>query len=193
MNIGIIGAGNVGSILGELWVKAGHHVMFSFSRNPERLQKLASQIGTNATSGTPAEAVNFADVILFAPNFSLAEAAISQTGSLAGKVVIDTTNPYRLDDGNLIRLVDESISGAETLQKLMPGARLVKAYSSFRPSALRRLAEKPVEERLAVAIASNDEAAKAIVTQLANDSGGLRSRRLTKLSFDGNSRPFFPQ
>lgn len=89
------------------------------------------------------------------------------------QIVIDTTNPYGLDeDGNLVRLVDESISGAETLQKLMPGARLVKAYSSFRPSALRQLSQKPIEERLAVAIASDDEAATKIVAQLAEDSGG---------------------
>ena len=56
MNIGIIGSGNVGSTLGELWAKAGHQVMFSFSRHPERLQTLAKRIGFNATSGTPAEA-----------------------------------------------------------------------------------------------------------------------------------------
>ena len=52
MNIGIIGFGNVGDALGELWAKAGHYVMFSFSRDPERLRILASQIGDNAiTSG----------------------------------------------------------------------------------------------------------------------------------------------
>jgi 8-hydroxy-5-deazaflavin:NADPH oxidoreductase len=88
MNIGIIGSGNVGSTLGELWAKAGHQVMFSFSRHPERLQTLATQIGSNAMSGTPAEAVNFADVVLFAPNFWLAQKAIAQAGSLAGKIVI---------------------------------------------------------------------------------------------------------
>ena len=95
MNIGIIGSGNVGSTLGEMWAKAGHQVMFSFSRDPERLRALADKIGTNATSGSPAEAANFADVILFAPNFWSAETAIAQAGSLAGKIVIDTTNPYR--------------------------------------------------------------------------------------------------
>lgn len=173
MNIGIIGSGNVGGTLGELWVKAGHHVMFSFSRDLERLRILASQIGDNATSGTPAEAANFGDVILFAPNFWSAETAIAQAGSLAGKIVIDTTNPYRWgEEEGLIRMVHESISGVETLQKLMPGARLVKAYSSFRPTALHQLAAGPVEKRVAVAIATNDTAAKAIVAQLAEDSGG---------------------
>ena len=52
MNIGIIGSGNGGSTLGKLWAKAGHQVMFSFSRDLERLQTLAAQIGPNAMSGT---------------------------------------------------------------------------------------------------------------------------------------------
>lgn len=173
MNIGIIGSGNVGSTLGELWAKAGHQVMFSFSRHPERLQTLANRIGSNATSGTPAEAANFADIVLFAPNFWLVQEAIAQAGSLAGKIVIDTTNPYRWgENGGIVRMISENISGAETIQKLMPGARLVKAYSSFQPSALQRLAERPLDQRLAVAIASDDEAAKAIVAELAKDSGG---------------------
>lgn len=173
MNIGIIGSGNVGSTLGEIWAKAGHQVMFSFSRHPERLQILATQIGSNAMSGTPAEAVNFADVVLFAPNFWLVQEAIAQAGSLAGKIVIDATNPYRWgENGSIVRMVNENISGAENIQKLMPGARLVKAYSSFQPSALRRSAEHSLERRLAIAIASDDEAAKTMVAQLAEDNGG---------------------
>lgn len=173
MNIGIIGSGTVGGTLGGLWAKAGHHVMFSFSHDSKRLRTLASQIGDNATSGTPAEAANFGDVILFAPNFWSAKVAIAQAGSLAGKIVIDTTNPYRWsEEEGLIRMVHESVSGVETLEKLMPGARLVKAYSSFRPTALLQLATEPMEKRLAVAISTNDAAAKSTVTQLVEDSGG---------------------
>jgi hypothetical protein len=173
MNIGIIGSGKVGSTLGTRWANAGHQVIFSFSRHPERLKELAQQIGHHAYSGTPAEAANFGEVVLFAPNFWSAPEAIAQAGSLAGKIVIDTTNPYRWGDNRkLVRMVDETISGAEVLLKQMPGARLVKAYSSFQPSALQRLANYPREGRLAVAIASDDDTAKAIVAQLAEDSGG---------------------
>jgi predicted dinucleotide-binding enzyme len=173
MNIGIIGSGNVGSTLGKLWAKAGHQVMFSFSRHPERLQTLARQIGSNATNGTPAEAANFADVVLFAPNFWLAQEAIAQAGSLAGKIVIDATNPYRWgENGSIVRMVSETTSGAETIQKWMPGARLVKAYSSFQPKSLEQSLDRPLEQRLVIAIASDDEAAKAVVAQLAENSGG---------------------
>jgi predicted dinucleotide-binding enzyme len=190
MNLGIIGSGNVGSTLGELWAKAGHQVMFSFSRDPERLQTLAKQIGSNAMAGTPAEAANFADVVLLAPNFWLIQEVIAQAGSLAGKVVIDATNPYRWNDnGGIVRMIGENISGAETIQKLLPGARLVKAYSSFQPNALRQSVERPLEQRLAVAIASDDEVAKTIVAQLAEDNGGrpfdlgsLRNASLMEIS-----------
>ncbi|MCU0532633.1 MAG: NADPH-dependent F420 reductase [Hydrococcus sp. Prado102] len=173
MKIGIIGSGKVGSKLGELWVKAGHQVMFSFSRNPERLKALAEQMGSNARHGTPAEAVQFGEVILLAPNFSLAPEAVNQAGSLAGKIVIDTTNPYRLGENNeLVRMVDENASAAEEILKLVPGARLVKAFSSFQPSSLQRLADRASEQRLAVAIASDDDEAKAIVSKLAEDCKG---------------------
>lgn len=172
MNIGIVGSGEVGRTLGELWAKAGHHVMFSFSRHPERLEQLAQQIGQNAHSGTPAEATNFGEVVLLAPNFWLVQEAIAQAGSLAGKIVIDTTNPYGWNEnGSMVRMVSENISGAETILKLMPGAKLVKAYSSFQPSALLKRADRPPEHRLAVAIAGNDVEAKAIVAKLAEDSG----------------------
>lgn len=186
MNIGIIGSGNVGSTLGKLWAKAGHQVMFSFSRHPERLQTLARQIGSNATNGTPAEAANFADVVLFAPNFWLAQEAIAQAGSLAGKIVIDATNPYRWgENGSIVRMVSETTSGAETIQKWMPGARLVKAYSSFQPKSLEQSLDRPLEQRLVIAIASDDEAAKAVVAQLAENSGGrpfdLRALQNAKL------------
>lgn len=173
MNIGIIGSGKVGRTLGELWATAGHRIMFSFSRYPKRLEQLAQQIGQNAHSGTPAEAANFGEVVLLAPNFWLVQEAIAQAGSLAGKIVIDTTNPYGWNENdNMVRLVGDDISGAETILKSMSGAKLVKAYSSFQPSALRRLADRPPEQRLAVAIAGNDVEAKAIVAKLVEDSGG---------------------
>jgi len=125
--------------------------MFSFSRHPERIT--GSTTGQNARSGTPA-AANFGEVVL-ATEFWLVQEAIAQAGSLADKIVIDT-QPYGWkEDGSMIRMVSENISGAETILKLMPGAKLVKAYS-FQPSALRRLADHPLEQRLAVAIAGND-------------------------------------
>ncbi len=63
MKIGIIGSGRIGSLVGRLWVRAGHEVKFS-SRHPERLAALASELGAPASVGTPAEAAAFGEVIL---------------------------------------------------------------------------------------------------------------------------------
>ena len=112
MKIGIIGSGYVGSTIGKLWAKAGHQVMFSFSRQPERLKNLSQEIGSNALNGTPAEAGSFGEAVLFAPNFWLVKEAIAQAGSLADKIVIDTTNPYCWASGGLVRIIDENTSGA---------------------------------------------------------------------------------
>jgi len=66
MNIGVIGSGNMGTALGRLWAKHGHHVMFSYSRRPQKLEDLVLEIGSHARSGTPRDAVAFADVVLLA-------------------------------------------------------------------------------------------------------------------------------
>src|SRR2546426_561873 len=58
MKIGIIGTGQIGGTLAELWVKAGYEVMVS-SRHPERLRRLAERLGPKARVGTPDEAAEF--------------------------------------------------------------------------------------------------------------------------------------
>ena len=66
MNVGVIGSGKMGTGLGRLWAKHGHYLMFSYSRRPEKLENLVLEIGSHARSGTPRDAVRFADVLLFA-------------------------------------------------------------------------------------------------------------------------------
>jgi len=58
--------------------------------------------------------------------------SVAQAGSLAGKIVIDTTNPYRwAEGGGIVRMIGENVSGAETIQIVLPGARLVKHWKSL--------------------------------------------------------------
>ncbi len=64
MNIGIIGSGNMGSALGTIWAKQGHQVVFSYSRDPAKLEAIAAAAGANAKVGTPQQAVESSDVIL---------------------------------------------------------------------------------------------------------------------------------
>ena len=75
MKIGIIGSGNIGGTVGELWVKAGHQVLFS-SRNPEQLKPLVDKLGPLARAGTVKEALTFGDAMLIAVPYG----AIPQIG-----------------------------------------------------------------------------------------------------------------
>ncbi len=94
LKIGTIGSGRIGSTLGELWLKAGHEVMFS-SLDLEHDKALAARLGGKARAGTPKEAAAFGEVLLLAVPYS----AVPQVGRdlaslIKGKVVIDATWPF---------------------------------------------------------------------------------------------------
>src|SRR5471032_838736 len=69
MKIGVIGSGRVGGTVGELWVKAGHEVMFS-SLDIEHDKALAAKIGGGARAGTSKEAAAFGEILFFAVPYS---------------------------------------------------------------------------------------------------------------------------
>lgn len=83
MNIGIIGAGKMGSALGKIWVQQGHQVLLSYSHDRSKLHPLADSIGAKA--GTLADAANFGDVVMLAIPYPALHtvwvqmAAVSQT------------------------------------------------------------------------------------------------------------------
>ncbi|MCC3428203.1 MAG: NAD(P)-binding domain-containing protein, partial [Microcoleus sp. PH2017_01_SCD_O_A] len=82
--IGIIGAGNMGAGLGKLWAKAGHEVVFSYSRDRNKLLELATAAGATAKAGTIQEAAA-QDIILLAVWLPALEEVIHAAGSLDGK------------------------------------------------------------------------------------------------------------
>src|SRR4051794_10888736 len=94
MKIGIIGTGQIGGTLAKLWVDAGHEVLLS-SRHPDQLKSLAKRLGPKARVGTPREAASFGDVVLVSvPYKALPELGRDLKSELAGKIVLDTCNPY---------------------------------------------------------------------------------------------------
>src|SRR5689334_22260875 len=98
--IGMIGAGREGSALGELFVKAGHPVMFS-SRNPDRLKDMAAGLGPLAQAGTVEQAVAFGDIVaLVVPYPAIEEIGKTHASALAAKaLVLDVSNPIPRRDG----------------------------------------------------------------------------------------------
>ncbi len=169
LKIGIIGAGRIGGALGELWVKAGHEVLLS-SRHPERLKPLAERLGPKARAGTPREAAAFGDVILISvPYGALPQVGRDYAAELKGKVVLETGNPFPGRDGDMAiaaRAKGTNVASAEFL----PGVRLVRAFNTIPHRALRSEAHRD-GERVAVPLASDDEAALKIASRLVEDAG----------------------
>lgn len=169
LNIGIIGAGNIGGTLAGLWVKAGHRVMLS-SRHPERLKGLAERLGPLASVGTPAEAAAFGDAVLVAiPYGSYPQLGQSLGGALAGKVVLDAGNPT---SSRGPELADEArVNGiGPTSRKYLGNPRLVRAFSNLGSGVLAREANRP-PPRLAMPLLGDDREALELASRLVSDAG----------------------
>jgi 8-hydroxy-5-deazaflavin:NADPH oxidoreductase len=128
MRIGILGSGLMGGKIGTLFARAGHQVVFSYSRSPRKLEKLAREAGTNARSGTPGEAAREADALLLAVHWSQMDDVLRQTGDMSGKVVVTCSLPMNADDTDLV--VGRTSSGAEELARKVAHARVVAAFGT---------------------------------------------------------------
>ncbi len=181
MKIAIIGAGNVGGTLGKRWAALGHDVRFGV-RDParEKYRSLVTQTGGRAQLAANADAVHDADVVLLATPWPTTEAALAACGPLAGKVLIDATNPLGADLDLLIGFDD---SGAERVAGWAPGAKVVKAFNT---TGFNIMDDPAIDGRAAVMfVAGDDAAAKAVVADLSSaigfetiDAGPLLAARM---------------
>ena len=80
MRIGILGSGLMGGKLGTLFARAGHDVVFSYSRRHANLKKLAREAGENGRTGTSAEAARHASALLLAVHWSRFDDVLGQAG-----------------------------------------------------------------------------------------------------------------
>lgn len=169
LKIGIIGSGNIGSTLGTFWAKAGHQILFS-SRNPENLKQLVESVGPQARAGTVKQAIAFGDVILIAvPYGSMPQIAKDYAKDLAGKIVMDTGNAVLGRDGEIAKEAREKGVGLTTA-RLLPGARVVRAFNTMGVNRLRENANRP-ESRIAIPMAGDDQEALKVASTLVRDAG----------------------
>ena len=169
LKIGIIGAGHIGGTLASLWVKAGHEVLLS-SRHPDELKGLAQSLGPRARVGTPREAALFGDVVLISvPYGALPQIGRDLSRELAGKIVLDTGNPYPARDGEMAIEARSKGTGVASAE-FLPGVRLVRAFNAINYKDLASQAHR-AGEPVAIPLAGDDQEALATAQRLVRDAG----------------------
>jgi predicted dinucleotide-binding enzyme len=169
LKIGIIGTGHIGGTLATLWVAAGHEVLMS-SRHPEELQALAKSLGPRAHVGTPREAAQFGPVVLMSvPYGALPQVGRDLKSELAGKIVLDTGNPYPERDGQMAVEARRKGTGVASAEYL-PGVRLVRAFNAINSGDLRSEAHRKGAP-IAIPLAGDDSQALQVAEQLVRDAG----------------------
>ena len=158
MKVGILGTGQVGKTLAAGFTKHGHEV----------------KLGHRDPKASYSDAAKFGEVVLLCTPWSGTENAIKLTDpkSLAGKVVIDVTNPLKFEESRAPALaLGFSDSGGEQVQRWLPKSRVVKAFNIVGNTLMvdPKLPGGPPD----MFIAGDDAAAKETVATICKDFGFL--------------------
>src|SRR5215475_822878 len=179
MRIAVIGAGSVGATLGQAWLKHGEDVTWGL-RNPA--DPKYSTLPTERIK-PPAEAAKAAEVVVIATPWSATEAAVKGLGSLAGKIVIDCTNPLGMGPDGLQLVLGFNTSAGEQVASWTPGASVFKALNTTGAGNMAKAADYPVKPMMLVA--GDDAGKKPQVMELIGklgfepvDAGPLKNARL---------------
>jgi 8-hydroxy-5-deazaflavin:NADPH oxidoreductase len=169
MKLAVIGSGRIGKAIGIWAAKAGHEVYFS-SRNAGHAREAAQVAGKNSKAGTAAEALEKADLVLFAVPFSVAKDLLTEIGPLLeNKVLIDVTNPLKSDFSGLS--IGLTTSAAEEIQKMIPKTKVIKAFNTIFSSVFTSQNPMIKGNRISVFYASDDADGKAKIATLITSMG----------------------
>lgn len=171
MKVGILGSGTVAKTLGAGFVKHGHQVVAG-TRDPRKLAEWAA--ATGAKVGSFADAAKFGELVVLAVKGTAGEDVLRLAGAdaLAGKVVMDATNPIAASPPvhgvlRFFTTLDESLM--ERLQRAYPAARFVKAFNSV--GNARMVNPTFAGGRPTMFICGNDDAARALVAGVCDQFG----------------------
>ena len=171
MNIGIIGAGNIGGNLTRRFQELGHKVFVANSRGPESLSDLAAETG--ATPVTVDEAARSGDVVIVTiPMKNIPDLPRDLFAGVSDEVVVvDTGNYYpQQRDGRIAGIEDGMIESRWVSQQL--GRPVVKAFNNIYAEHLLKLG-KPTGSpgRIALPVAGDDDRAKSVILKLVDELG----------------------
>ena len=166
MDVTIIGTGNMARGIGSR-ILAGGHKLTIVGKSAELAEGVVADLGDGAATAGPGDPLA-GDVVVLAVYYPDARAAVEQYGDqLAGKTVVDITNPVNETFDGLVVPPDGSAS--QELSALAPEANFVKAFNTTFAGTLT--AGEVSGQQLDVLIAGDDDAAKAAVSELARDGG----------------------
>lgn len=173
MKIGILGTGEVGQSLAKGLVGLGHEVMIgSREAGGAKLTDALAKVGGGAQGGTFAEAAVFGEMVALCCLGVVIESVLALAGvkNLAGKVLIDATNPLDFSRGFPPRLANlEDGSAGQMVQRLAPEARVVKAFNTAgNASYVNPSFEGGPPDMF---ICGNDDPAKAAVAEILKGFG----------------------
>lgn len=153
-NIGILGAGRVGTAIARRAVAAGYAVKIATTKPPEDISLLLEIMVPGAVSATAQEVIAGADLVILA--LPLSKYRRLQPELLAGKIVVDAMNYWAPTDGTIAEFETEA-SSSEVVQKFLPQSRLIRSFNHMGYHEIDEEA-RPVgdPERRALAIAGND-------------------------------------
>jgi 8-hydroxy-5-deazaflavin:NADPH oxidoreductase len=171
MRIGILGSGLMGGKLGTILARAGHEVVFSYSRSESKLKRLAREAGGRARAGSPAGAASDADALLLAVHWSRVNEVLKQAGDLSGRVIISCSLPMNKSDTRLV--VANTSSGAEALARKVRKAEVVSAFGTVPSEVLfdvfRR--KRRSRRRPSLLYCGDSKGAKGVAARLIRDVG----------------------
>lgn len=169
MNVTIIGNGNMAKGIGTRLVNGGHKVSIHAkdeSKGAELVEQL-KKVSASADVTVAPVGGDLDEIVIVATPYTEIENVSKEYNGFAGKIVVDITNPV---DFNTFQLIPEAgQSGAQEIAKLLPGAKVVKAFNTTLAGALE--AGKIEGKELDVFIAGDDTDAKAKVSELVKTSG----------------------
>jgi 8-hydroxy-5-deazaflavin:NADPH oxidoreductase len=170
VKVTIVGAGNMGRGIATRAVAGGHDVEI-VDHDPDDARKLADELGGSAVALEP-DAPFGGEVVVFAVYYpGIKEAVQEYADRIAGRVVVDITNPLDAKTGDRLVTAPGSSSAQEVARVVPEGTPVVKAFNT---TFAGTLVDGRIDgQKLDVLIAGDDESAKQKVSKLAAD-GGLR-------------------
>lgn len=179
MKVLVIGTGNMGSGFVKQLTAAGHQVSVT-ARDSTKAESVARQYGAQAVAASGA--ASEVDAVIVATPYGEAVAALRSVGDLAGKAVIDITNPLTPDYMGLT--VGHTTSAGEEIAKALPDAEIVKGFNTLFAQVLAAGSDFGSAGKATVFLASDSERAKQTARALAEsmgfqvmDAGGLKNAR----------------